>query len=168
MSMKTRQGVKTRRMQQVVVGRRAKWYSQRESALVTRWPTGYTEGDALNTSARSRANETVDKLMRRGAINGNIAARARNLIDAIFTPNTVYATITPDDGGLIFYWKAGSMSIEIDMYAPDGYWWRVKNVAEINERDSGDELPLIELKHCLAHFSKEVDRVNPKWRDSTR
>lgn len=89
------------------------------------------------------------------------------LVDVLFTPNTVYASIAPDDGGASFYWRAGEMSIEIDIYPVEGYWWRVKDVAAESYSDDGAELPLERLKYSLNWFSKDVERENPRWRQQT-
>ena len=92
------------------------------------------------------------------------------LILNLFSQNTIYASIAPDgDDGLIFYWRAGDSSIEIDVLEPDQYYWRVVDRGgEISLTGEDDELPLIELKHAVKIFSKEVDQVNPHWRESFR
>lgn len=82
----------------------------------------------------------------------------------LFKPNTVYASIAEDDNGLIFYWKAGSMSIEIDVFPGEGFWWAVTDVAHESYEGSGYELEIERLKHSLNQFSKEVETANPAWR----
>ncbi len=82
-------------------------------------------------------------------------------------PNTIYATVAPDDGGVTFYWRAGDMSVGIDIYPGEGYWWRVRNVAAENYSGSGNELPLEQLKYSLTWFCKDVERENPHWRQQS-
>lgn len=115
-------------------------------------------------TASNRGRLAVDDMVADGLTDATTAERARTLIEALFTPNTVYASIAPDDGGITFYWRAADMSIEIDIYPIEGYWWRVRNVAMENYSGHGKELPIPELKHSLTWLSKEVDRVNPHWR----
>lgn len=115
-------------------------------------------------TAKSRGYLALDDLKGRGLIEGPTFDRAKNLIDVLFTPNTVYASIAPDDGGVTFYWRAGDMSVEIDIYSGEGYWWRVRNVAAHSYSGDGPELPIDQLKYSLNWFSKDVERENPHWR----
>jgi hypothetical protein len=116
------------------------------------------------TSARARAQRNINDLRKRGLISHAVADRGMDLVETLFTPNTVYASVAPDDGGLIFYWKAADMSIEIDVYAFDGFWWSWKNIAAVTKSGDGPDLPIRDLKYILTHFSKEVDAANPDWR----
>jgi hypothetical protein len=116
-------------------------------------------------SAGNRARRAIDGLVSDGLVDTSTAERARILVQVLFTPNTIYASIAPDDGGITLYWRAGDMSIEIDIYPTEGYWWRVRNVAAENYSGHGGELPIEALKYSLTWFSKEVDRANPHWRN---
>lgn len=116
-------------------------------------------------TAKNRAYRAAAELVSEGLIETSTADRARKLVEVLFTPNTIYSSIGPDDGGLTMYWPAGDMSIEIDIYPGEGYWWRVRNVAGANYSGNGNELPIEDLKYSLTWFSKEVDRANPHWRN---
>jgi|GEM_PF-2883579 len=115
-------------------------------------------------TAKRRALDVLDDLKGQGLIEIGTFDRAKTLVDVLFTPNTVYASLAPDDGGVTFYWRAGDMSIEIDIYPGEGYWWRVRNVAAENYSGHGASLEYDKLKYSLTWFSKEVDRANPQWR----
>lgn len=117
--------------------------------------------------AERRARRDVRQLKRRGLIKAAVARDAVELIRFLFKGNTVYATITHDDGGVIFYWKAGDMSIEIDVFPGEGFWWSVANVAHDSYQGSGYSLDTHALKHSLNQFSKEVESANPNWRNQT-
>ena len=62
---------------------------------------------------RARAN--IDAYVAEDLISVQTADRAHQLVENLFDKDTVFATVAPDDGDLIFYWRAGSMSIEIDI-----------------------------------------------------
>lgn len=130
----------------------------------TAWRHSMLQSLVLNDSATKRAQRAIDGLLADGLIDVSSAERARQFVDVFFTPNTIYTSIAPDDGGITFYWRAQDMSVEIDIYPTEGYWWRVRNVALENYTDHGKELPIEKLKHSLKMFSKEVDRLNPNWR----
>jgi hypothetical protein len=115
-------------------------------------------------TATKRATDAINCLLAEGLIEVSSADRAKKLVDVLFTPNTIYAAIAPDDGGVTFYWRARDMSIEIDIYPSEGYWWRVRNVAMEDYSNHGNELPIEQLKYSLTWFSKEVERANPSWR----
>lgn len=116
-------------------------------------------------TAKSRAHAVLDDLKGHGLIEGATYDRATTLVDVLFTPNTVYASISSDDGGVTFYWRAGDMSIEVDIHPVEGFWWRVRNVAAENYSGHGSAIHQYDqLKHSLKMFSKEVDRANPQWR----
>jgi hypothetical protein len=106
-------------------------------------------------TATRRALAVLHELKGQGLVESGAFDRATMLIGVLFTPNTIYATVAPDDGGVTFYWRAGDMSIGIDIYAGEGYWWRVRNVAAENYSGSGYELPIEQLKHSLTWFSKQ-------------
>ncbi|OPX05949.1 hypothetical protein B1790_29615 [Mycobacterium sp. AT1] len=121
----------------------------------------------LRNSATKRARSALHELKGEGLIESGSFERAMKLIDVLFTPNTIYASIAPDDGGVTFYWRAGEMSVEIDIYLGEGYWWRVQNVAAESYTDHSTDLPIERLKYSLNWFSKDVDRENPNWRRQT-
>ena len=118
-------------------------------------------------TARRRAYAALGDIKGQGLIDSGAFDRGMKLVDILFTPNTIYCSIAPDDGGVTFYWRAADMSIEIDIYSGEGYWWRVRNVAAENYSGHGGELPIDALKYSLTWFSKEVDRENPHWRQQT-
>ncbi|KXX62305.1 hypothetical protein [Rhodococcus sp. LB1] len=115
--------------------------------------------------AARRARRDVRQLKRRGLIKAAVARDALELIRFLFKSNTVYATISHDDGGVIFYWKAADMSMEIDVFPAEGFWWSVSNVAHDSYEGSGYSLNTQALKHSLNQFSKEVESVNSNWRN---
>lgn len=117
--------------------------------------------------AERRARMDVRRLKKRGLINAAVARDAIELVRFLFKANTIYATTTNDDGGVIFYWKAGSMTIEIDVFPGEGFWWAVSNVAHESYEGSGYFLDTQALKHSLNQFSKEVETANPNWRNQT-
>lgn len=137
----------------------------------TSWnkPASNREWDDASTQlprseAARRGNDSIDTFLLRGDISSATAARGRELIRFLFKPNTVYATIAPDDDGLSFYWAAAEMSLTIIVYA-DEYWWSVRNDSACDSYcGAGGELPLIQLQHSLNQFSKEVVSRNPEWR----
>ncbi|MFI5535867.1 hypothetical protein ACIA5H_05695 [Nocardia sp. NPDC051900] len=107
-------------------------------------------------------------LLRGRHVDIDVAYRALQLIRFLFTPNTVYASIAPEDGGLVFFWTALDMSIEIDIIPGDKYWWSVRNVAAESYSGEGEVLPFRKLQYSLNHLSKEVEVANPKWRRAVR
>lgn len=127
------------------------------------------DGDSGGTrdTARRRAYRALKDISGQGLVDSGAYGRASKLVDVLFTPNTIYSSIAPDDGGVTFYWRAADMSIEIDVYSGEGYWWRVRNVAAENYSGHGSELPTEELKYSLTWFSKDVDRANPLWRQQS-
>ncbi|WP_156738532.1 hypothetical protein [Mycobacterium sp. E2699] len=139
-------------------------------ASMARTVDAWTNDDRLRAltgrqTAKSRAHAVLDGLKGQGLIEGTTYDRAVTLVDVLFTPNTVYASISSDDGGVTFYWRAGDMSIEIDIHPAEGFWWRVRNVAAENYSGHGAAIHQYDqLKHSLKMFSKEVDRANPHWR----
>lgn len=120
------------------------------------------------SEAAKRGYAAVDMFALRGEISSATATRGRELIRFLFKPNTVYATIAPDDDGLSFYWAAAEMALTIIVYA-DEYWWSVRNDNACDSYSGeGVELPLIQLQHSLNQFSKEVVSRNPEWRSLIR
>ncbi|MFL0286902.1 hypothetical protein ACJH6J_25855 [Mycobacterium sp. SMC-18] len=120
------------------------------------------------TDAAQRAYAAISKLVAGRLIEASVAARAQQLIKFLFKANTVDASIAPEDGGLIFYWAAQEMSLTIEIYPSAGYWWCASNISGYPLSGEGSELPLNELGNRLNHFSKEVERRNPRWRDIIR
>lgn len=120
--------------------------------------------------ARIRAFKAIDEYLDEGLISSATADRGKAIVDDLFDRETVYSTVAPDNGGLVFYWRAGVMSIEIDVYESpdDGYWWRINNVAAVSESGHEPGKRSAQVNHRLAHslkqFSKEVELVNPDWR----
>jgi hypothetical protein len=139
-------------------------------AVLARTFDAWTNDDRLRAltgrpTAKSRAHAVLDDLKGQGLIEGATYDRAMTLVDVLFTPNTVYASISSDDNGVTFYWRAGDMSIEVDIHPVEGFWWRVRNVAAENYSGHGNAIHQYDqLKHSLKMFSKEVDRANPQWR----
>lgn len=131
--------------------------------------TGWDDLPATSPDGESakRGNAAIDDLIAQGYVSSAVAARGKELIRFLFKVNTVDATISPDDEGLAFYWAAQEMSLTIIVYQ-SAYWWSVRNVAGDSLSDEGTQLPLINLKHCLNQFSKEVERRNPQWRSLIR
>lgn len=118
----------------------------------------------IRHTARRRAVIALNDIRQQGLVDSGAFDRALKIVDVLFTPNTIYSSIAPDDGGVTFYWRAADMSIEIDVYSGEGYWWRVRNVAAENYSGHGSDLPTDNLKYSLTWLSKEVDRANPLWR----
>lgn len=106
----------------------------------------------------------ISELLRESLIDDVIFTRAVEMMKYLFTSRTIFSSIAPDDGDLVFYWKAGCLSIEIDLLSDGGAWWSVDGLDAYEFTGDGPELPLVELKHYLNIFSKEVDTINPNWR----
>ncbi|MGK8559551.1 hypothetical protein [Nocardia gipuzkoensis] len=119
------------------------------------------EGDAFVRGFDS----TVEFMVSR-EVTTSVVHRALNLMRYLFSPNTIYASIAPEDNGLVFYWTAAGMAIEIDVCADGTYWWGVKDVAGESYSGESRRLPVQRLRHSLNMFSKEVDSANPRWRDA--
>ncbi|NKY44289.1 hypothetical protein [Nocardia cerradoensis] len=124
--------------------------------LATNREYGLTAIDALGQ---------IQGLLSRKLIDISVAGRGKSLVDFLFTPNTIRASVTSVDDDLIFYWTALSMSIEIDVLSYGGYWWSVKEIATESYSDEGEVLPIDQLQYSLNHFSKEVEAANPEWRN---
>lgn len=140
-------------------------FDRRGVGVVYDWLLAAT---SRQSTATRRAEAVLDDLKGQGLIESSAYDHAMTLIDVLFTPNTVYATIAPDDGGVSFYWRAADMSIEIDICPVGGFWWRVRNVAAENYSGSGTSIHQFDqLKHSLKMFSKEVELANPHWRQQT-
>lgn len=118
--------------------------------------------------AKARGHAAISQLVADEYIDSVMASRGRQLIEVIFKTNTVDASIAPEDGGLIFYWAARNMAITIQIFPSAGYWWSVRNIAEVSYADGGSDLPLQDLRHSVNQFSKEVERQNPNWRSIVR
>ncbi|WP_216917993.1 hypothetical protein [Nocardia noduli] len=119
-------------------------------------------------SAKRRARTAIDQLFAEGLISSGVAWRAIRLVSYIFSAKTIFVSIAPEEAGLIFYWVAGEMAIEIDVCADGSYWWGVENVGGDSYFGGSVDLPVEELRHSLNIFSKEVDSANPHWRDAFR
>lgn len=146
--------------------------ARRSLARRTQWEASWRELVTEDPSiARSRADRAIDSYLADDLISTETAARGKNLVARLFGRDTVYASVAPDTGGLVFYWRAGEMSIEIDLFEEleDGYWWRLVKVAGYDDesgKGAGDlrESDAVRLQLALAYFSKEVEHVNPEWR----
>lgn len=119
-------------------------------------------------TASSEGYQSLSDLVDRGYIGVPVAVRGMMLIKYLFKQGTVDAAISPEEGGLIFYWAAAEMSITIEVVARGGFWWSVQDVTGQNYSGEGAALPVAELAHSLTQFSKEVDRRNPCWRAAIR
>lgn len=118
--------------------------------------------------AAARGVVDIDRLAYQRLITPTLVSRGKSLTTYLFKTSTVYATISPDDEGLSFYWAAQEMSITIIVYG-DGYWWSVHNDNACDTyMGASVDLPLIRLQHSLNLFSKEVARRNPQWRSLIR
>jgi hypothetical protein len=128
-----------------------------------------------NTASESglaicRARDAIKQFLVEDEISVSTAQRAFHVIHQIFDHESVYATVAPDNGGLVFYWRAGDMSLEIDIYedVSDGVWWCWRAAGTERTGHYPYELPSRpreHLKSYLANFSNEVGQVNPDWRD---
>lgn len=135
------------------------------------WENSWRELTDEPSIARVRADKAIDSYLAQDLISEATADRGRSVVRRLFDRDTVYTSVAPDTGGLVFYWRAGDMSIEIDLYEEleDGYWWRLSKVAGYCDESahSPGHLPesdLVRLQLALSYFSKEVERVNPLWR----
>lgn len=108
--------------------------------------------------------QKVSELLLESSIDDVMLMRAVEMMKYLFTSRTIFASIAPDGGDLVFYWKAGHLSIEIDLLSDGGAWWSVDGFDAYEFTGHGLEMPLVELKHYLNIFSKEVDIINPSWR----
>lgn len=118
--------------------------------------------------AQRRGHAAISALLADKYIDSVMASRGRQLIEVLFKTNTVDASIAPEDGGLIFYWAAREMAITIQIFPSSGYWWSVRNIAEMSYSNAGSDLPLHDLRYSLNQFSKEVESQNPNWRSIIR
>ena len=122
----------------------------------------------VEDNARVRGHAALNDLLADYCINAGMASRGRQLIEVLFKPHTIDASIAPEDDGLIFYWAARNMTITIQIFPSGDYWWSVRNIAGETYSDAGFHLPLPQLRRSLNHFSKEVERQNPNWRNTIR
>lgn len=135
------------------------------------WNESWRESTTSESGlAKCRARRVIRQLVEDEEISVSTAQRAFHIIHQIFDRESVYATIAPDNGGLVFYWRAGDMSLEIDIYedVSDGVWWCSRGAGSEQAGHSQYELSgraRAHLKSFLAHFSKEVEQVNSGWRD---
>ncbi|RRQ29226.1 hypothetical protein DK926_04920 [Rhodococcus sp. Eu-32] len=116
-------------------------------------------------SAYHHGQQKIGEFLRESSIDEVMFTRAAEMMRYLFTSKTIFASIAPDDGDLIFYWKAAQLSIEIDLLANGNAWWSVDGIEDSEFTGSSHELPLVALKHYLNIFSKEVEMVNPSWRN---
>lgn len=146
--------------------------SHSSAAYLDDWDESWRENVKPEPSiARARARNSIAEYLADGLVTADAAIRGLELIRDVFARDTVYATVAPDGtGGLIFYWRAGTMSIEIDVYADvaDGYWWHINDVAAVTDAQHHAGMLSNQDKEHLAfyieRFSKEVDCINPDWR----
>lgn len=75
------------------------------------------------------AMHNLKELYINGLISSPVYARSTEMVLTLFSSGTIYASIAPEDDGAIFYWRAGSASIQIDVESDGGFWWSVSDVA---------------------------------------
>jgi len=108
------------------------------------------------------AMQDILYLEREHLITAEMARRGRELVDLIFQPSSVFASIGPiDDGDLAFYWVAGERSITADLFAEGGGWYRARNGLDTKTHEG--ETPDW-LRDALAEFSAYVEAANTAWR----
>lgn len=102
-------------------------------------------------------------LQREGYITAQMCRAGRDVIGMVIREDTVYPTISPDDGGVCFYWVAGDRSITIDLYPEGGVWQCVRNGDSRQVWADGGIRR--EMWDAIAEFSAAVEAANPTWRD---
>ncbi|SDE65012.1 hypothetical protein SAMN04488581_4450 [Mycolicibacterium neoaurum] len=160
-----------RAIDKVKLDARRKAAARRSAERTEIWNESWRDNSTSDSGlAICRAREVIKQFAQDGDIDVATAQRAFHVIHQIFDRHSVYATIAPDNGGLVFYWRAGDMSLEIDIYEDisDGVWWCWRGAGTERTGHHSYELPSRtqeNLKSFLATFSKEVEQVNPDWRD---
>lgn len=119
--------------------------------------------------AIDRALAAIEELKREGYISEDMARRGDYAVGYLFDRNTVYASIAPDGGDLLFYWKAGDRSVSIDLYAEEfesgtDSWGSV--VDGVRHRWTYNDTAIRpEMRQHLRQFSAYVEAENPAWRE---
>jgi hypothetical protein len=106
-------------------------------------------------------------------VNERVFETCKTIIDFI-PENIVYPSIQPaGEGEIIFYWKAGDSSMEIDVDEEDDelmFYIRYRKDAEVVKEYHGIHTVLTDevkdhIVASLSEFTARVDRLNPKWRE---
>jgi hypothetical protein len=118
---------------------------------------------AMN-EAIDRAARQIDQFEAEGLVSAEVATRGREFVQQVFTPESVYCGIAPDNGDLTFYWVAGEQYISADLFL-DGWNWTHICTNELDRIWQGDDPPYDHLREHLALFSASVEKANPAWRE---
>lgn len=108
--------------------------------------------------------EQIRQLHDAGLITDSAAADGYALVESLFGTGTVIPAVSPEDGGVAFYWGAQEMAITICAYGDREFWWFVRGIGE--QYSGWGDLPVDELRVSVAEFSAEVARRNPNWRET--
>jgi hypothetical protein len=101
-------------------------------------------------------------------LSDNILEYANKVIDKSLTDETVFPSITSaEDNELIFYWRAGNTSIEVDIDCEEGYYVRVRREDNTEEEKMGmvKDIPYGFIKKELELFTERVNKLNPSWKE---
>lgn len=101
-------------------------------------------------------------------LSDDIISYAKKVVDKSLEDETVFPAITSaEDNELIFYWRAGTTSIEVDIDCEEGYYVRVRREDGTEEEKMGmvKDIPYDFLKSELELFTNRVNKLNPSWKE---
>lgn len=93
---------------------------------------------------------------------------AHKLINESIEDDFVFPAITSaEDNELIFYWRAGTTSIEVDIDCEEGYYVRVRRYNGTEQEKMGmvKDIPYEFIKQELKLFTDRVNKLNPTWKE---
>lgn len=158
---------------QVRVGRKAffgvEGYSGTRPRIVKR--TSAQGAKLAYLRAAAREEPAVEYVERRLAeISETANERAIEMVKiitvAVTEENSIYPSVSPDgDGGIIVYWKALYLSIEVDVDADLTFYVRIRNSRTgVVQKWAGASFPFAALSRALKDLTNLVERQNPGWR----
>lgn len=116
--------------------------------------------------AIERAINDIAALHKDGLIDDDMKQRGFDFVGQVFQADTVYASIAPDGGDLLFYWVAGDQSITADLYGNDEDWYCARTGKGERILHSGGTPKW--MWRALDDFSRYVENANPHWREQER
>lgn len=99
-------------------------------------------------------------------IETSVRKAALELVRTISTSDSVYPTISPDGGGgAVLYWRAGPLSLEVDLEADSNFYIRFRDLdADRLEERYEAPIPRTFIATRLAALSEYAADANPEWR----
>ncbi|AGT11774.1 hypothetical protein N857_gp070 [Mycobacterium phage Wanda] len=116
-------------------------------------------------SATERAKLDIANLWSGGHIGLHMAQWGYRVVEQLFTPDTVYASIAPDNGDLTFYWRGGDRSVHLDLFIDHTCWMAATRPGKRFKHYSRDGEIADWMRDELADFSAAVEAANPNWRE---